>query len=238
MNDNETQTQLWIEYIDGVSGDDLTLDMIEQAAAGLGRFQGRLYKEKPQEVRSISCFTQVESAKNYYNAYQTHTGKYNYIRAEDCEIPNHLRQMFIDTDNELKTIYDNNMPVVLCHRNFWADNIIYSNGEIVAIDWDGTGWGYMGEDIIEFITDKISRKYINLDKQYFEDFYSRLVTAYLKGFSEYADSTAFDNSYIWKMFVIRTGYGIMIDRYIDAQSSARRTMIIKMLQRIYEMKNN
>ena len=229
---------IWIEYIDGVSGDDLTMDMMEQAAAGLGRFQGRLYKEKPWEVHSISCLTQIEAVKNYYTAYRTHARKYNYIRSEDCEIPKHLRQMFIDNDNELEEIYFNNaMPVVLCHRNFWVENIIYSNGEITAIDWDGAGWGYIGEDIIEFITDKVSRKYINLGRQYFEEFYRRLVNAYLKGFKEYADIAASDSAYIWKMFVIRTGYGIMTDRYMDAQSAARKTLIIKMLERIYEMKD-
>ena len=230
--------QVWIEYIDGVSGDDLTIDMFEQAAAGLGRFQGRLYKEKPWEVHNISCFTQVGFAENYYTAHLTHARKYNYIRTKGCEIPEHLRKMFIDTDNELEAIYSNNtMPVVLCHRNFWADNIIFSNRETIAIDWDGAGWGYIGEDIVEFITDKVSRKYINLDKQYFEELYRRLVTAYLKGFTEYADITAFDSSYIWKMFVIRTGYGIMIDRYMDAQSAARKSLIIKMIQRLYEMKD-
>lgn len=41
------------------------------------------------------------------------------------------------------------LPIVLCHRDFWVANIIYSDSdsEIVLIDWDTAGWGYMGEDI-------------------------------------------------------------------------------------------
>ncbi|MCL1793189.1 MAG: N-acetyltransferase [Oscillospiraceae bacterium] len=42
INTEETEIQLWMEYIDGVSGLDLTGDMYERAVEELGRFQGKL----------------------------------------------------------------------------------------------------------------------------------------------------------------------------------------------------
>ena len=47
MNDDQDQTRIWMEYIDGPAGYVLTPDMLEQAAYALGRFQGRLYAGKP-----------------------------------------------------------------------------------------------------------------------------------------------------------------------------------------------
>lgn len=46
--------ELWIEYIDGVSGRDLTIDMLEQAALELGRFQGRITKQH-DDLENIRC---------------------------------------------------------------------------------------------------------------------------------------------------------------------------------------
>lgn len=43
MNEEENETQIWMEYIEGISGLDLTSDMYECAAEELGRFQGKLY---------------------------------------------------------------------------------------------------------------------------------------------------------------------------------------------------
>lgn len=48
INAEETEFQLWLEYIDGVTGLDLTGDMYEQAALELGRYQGKLYAEQPR----------------------------------------------------------------------------------------------------------------------------------------------------------------------------------------------
>lgn len=46
MNEEENDTQIWMEYIDGISGLDLTGDMYERAAEELGRFQGKFCTTK------------------------------------------------------------------------------------------------------------------------------------------------------------------------------------------------
>jgi len=52
------------------------------------------------------------------------------------------------------------LPVVLCHRDFWVANIFYKDQKILLLDWDTTGWGYMGEDIASWIYRRhLSRKF-------------------------------------------------------------------------------
>lgn len=231
MNSDETETQIWIEYIDGVSGYELTVEMLEQASLELGRFQGRLYKEKPRLLQNISCFTQIEQVKDYYTTYRTQSKEYDYICAQDCEIPGHLRQMLIDIDDETEAIYDNidNIPVVLCHRDFWVENIICSDGKIILLDWDCTGWGYVCEDIIQLITDEVDTKYL-------EEYYRRFIPAYLRGFSEYADISRINSLYIWKLFVIKFGYA-MAHWHMSAKSPDEKAQSVEILQRIYEMRD-
>ena len=179
MNDEETETQLWMEYIDGVSGDDLTVDMFERAALEIGRFQGKLYAEKPAFLHELVNLSKAEDLKNYYLNCLSWKEIYDYIRDDDCEIPKNLREMLIDIDNNADDVWHRieKLPIVLCHRDFWTTNIFYHDGKIRLIDWDTTGWGYMGEDIKQLISDETHPCHM-------VEYYRKCVPAYYKGFSE------------------------------------------------------
>ena len=66
MNEENDETRLWMEYIDGISGRDLTIEMREQAALELGRFQGRIYKHNFTLLQNISCFSKLKIVTDYY----------------------------------------------------------------------------------------------------------------------------------------------------------------------------
>jgi hypothetical protein len=224
------ETQLWIEYIEGASGDGLTIDMLERASAELGRFQGRLYKQESLLLQNISCFTEADALEKYYYALSSKEKKeYAYIRSEDCPIPEHLRSMIINIDNEAEKIFADSkkLPIVLCHRDFWLENIIYSDGGIIILDWDCTGWGLIGEDILQLIIDET-------DAKNWKEYYRRLVPAYFKGLSEYIDISP-DYNYICKLLILRLGYDLV--RWYTAleESSERKNEPIDSLQIIYEI---
>lgn len=126
INEDETQTQLWIEYISGVTDKNLTIKMLEKAAEELGRFQGRIYAQKPQMLQNISCFSDFDFVKNLYlSDTVNNTVVYNYIHSGDCPIPSHLRQMLIDVYSKSETIFADRkkLPTTLCHRDFKTNNI-------------------------------------------------------------------------------------------------------------------
>jgi hypothetical protein len=96
---NGDEIQLWMEYIEGVSGLNLTADMYERAAEELGRFQGRLYAQQPDGLQNLTHLSQVEFAKSFYLHDRSWNVVYEYIRSADCEIPKQLCHMLIDFDN-------------------------------------------------------------------------------------------------------------------------------------------
>lgn len=230
INIDETETRLWIEYIDGISGKELTVEMFECVAYELGRWQGKLYAEQPKALQNIHNLSRVGDLKDYYLHYCSWNKVYEYIRADKCEIPKHLCEMLIEVDEKSNEIWANieALPIVICHRDFWITNIFYSNGKIILIDWDTTGWGYMGEDIKSLIADEA-------DVSYMAEYYRKCVPAYYKGFSEYTDISCIGNDCVREMILVNIGYRL-VEWYMDADSPERKSLQIDTLQKIYEMR--
>lgn len=228
MKDDEIQ--IWMEYIDGDSGNELTIEALEKAAFELGRFQGRIYKQ-PELLPDIACLGDAGFMKREYGQWKPETIEYRYLYSDECTLPEHLRRMLIDTQQNEETIFSDieHLPVVLCHRDFWIENIFLSEGKIRLIDWDTTGWGFVGEDIASLIAD-------DTDIEYLDEYYCRLIPAYYRGLSEYIDTGVIMNMYIREMIIIKFGYR-MLQKYMFSQSTDVKNEQITALQKIYEMKD-
>lgn len=230
INAEENEFQLWLEYIDGVTGLDLTGDMYEQAALELGRYQGKLYLEQPAVLQSLNNLSHTDFMKNTYLHYRSWPVVYNYIRSEDCELPQHLPQMLIDIDKHADEILARieRLPRVLCHRDFWVTNLIYAEGKIALIDWDTSGWGYLGEDLASLIADES-------DINHMVEYYQRCVPAYYKGFSQYVDVSHIADNCVYEMILLVFGYRL-VEAYLYAEDDEEKTKQVLTLQKIYEMK--
>ncbi|WP_042474200.1 aminoglycoside phosphotransferase family protein [Bacillus ndiopicus] len=230
INDDENEFQLWLEYIDGLTGLDLTGDMYEQAAEELGRYQGKLYAEQPNVLQSLHNLSHADFMKNTYLHYRSWPVVYDYIRSEDCELPLHLRQMLIDIDKSADEILSRiqKLPLVLCHRDFWVTNLIYADEKIALIDWDTSGWGYLGEDLASLIADES-------DINHMVEYYQRCVPAYYKGFSEYVDVSHIADNCVYEMILLVFGYRL-VESYLYAENDDEKTNQVLTLQKIYEMK--
>lgn len=231
MNTEEDEFHLWLEYIDGVSGLDLTGDMYEQAALELGRFQGKLFAKQPAVLQSLTNLSHANLMKNTYLHYRSWPVVHDYIRSDDCEFPQHVRQMLIDFDEHADEIFDRieKLPLVLCHRDFWVTNLIYADGEIALIDWDTSGWGYMGEDLASLIADEA-------DVNYMVAYYKRCVPAYYQGFSEYADAPPVEDHCVYEMILLVFGYRF-VESYLHTEDDGEKTKLVQILQKIHEMKS-
>lgn len=230
INAEENEFQLWLEYFDGVTGLDLTGDMYEQAALELGRYQGKLYLEQPAVLQSLNNLSHTDFMKNTYLHYRSWPVVYNYIRSEDCELPQHLPQMLIDIDKHADEILARieRLPRVLCHRDFWVTNLIYAEGKIALIDWDTSGWGYLGEDLASLIADES-------DINHMVEYYQRCVPAYYKGFSQYVDVSHIADNCVYEMILLVFGYRL-VEAYLYAEDDEEKTKQVLTLQKIYEMK--
>jgi len=227
---HDDEVQLWIEYIDGTSNLDLTVEMYVQAAEELGRFQGKLYAEQPDFLQGLANLSKVEYMKNFYLHYRSWNEVYDYIRSEGCALPGHLCDMLIGIDENADGIFARieKLPIVLCHRDFWVANIFHANGKIRLIDWDTTGWGYLGEDMASLIADEA-------DVEHMAEYYRKCVSAYYKGFSEYADVSHSADHCVREMILLMFGYRL-VEWYKFAESPEDKALHLNTLQRIYEMK--
>ncbi|WP_336773220.1 aminoglycoside phosphotransferase family protein [Paenibacillus sp. MMO-58] len=230
FNVEVNEYQMWLEFIDGVTGLDLTSEMYEKAAGELGRFQGKLYAEQPAVLQSLTNLSHANLMKNTYLHYRSWPVVYDYIRSEDCELPLHLRQMLIDIDEQAGEIFDRieKLPLVLCHRDFWVTNLIYADGNIALIDWDTSGWGYLGEDLASLIADEP-------DIDHMVEHYQRCIPAYYKGFSEYVDVFRIADHCVYEMILLVFGYRL-VEGYLHTETDDEKTKHVHTLQKIYEMK--
>ncbi|MPM92041.1 hypothetical protein SDC9_139175 [bioreactor metagenome] len=260
---NDDEMQLFMEYIEGESGTSLTIEMLEQAARELGRFQGRISKLR-DDFKDILCLGNEGFLEREFNQWHTQTftydfltselcrmpvfikqmlkdgdirlteGKsfeYSFLRSKGCDIPSHLKKMLMDIDDNRDMLFDElkTLPIVLCHRDFWNENIFFTNGKIRVIDWDTAGWGFLGEDIASVIVD-------GMDVERFEENFHRLVPAYLRGISEHMDIPPFDEKRILTIILIKFGYR-MLQEYMFSENHEEKCWGLNALQKIYEMRN-
>lgn len=253
--------ELWMEYVDGISGGDLSIKMLELAALELGRFQGRI-NQQHQDFKSIACLGETGFLKREFSQWhrQTYTydyliskqsrlpeflkemlkngriqlveGKsfeYGYLRSKGFDIPEELKQMIADIDDRKDELFErlNDLPIVLCHRDFWIENIFFKDGAVRLIDWDTAGWGFLGEDIASLIVD-------DMDVDRFEENYNRLIPAYLNGLKEYMDIPDVDEMCIFDMILIKFGYRMMQERMFSEVSNMDNWGM-NALQKVYEI---
>jgi tRNA A-37 threonylcarbamoyl transferase component Bud32 len=231
INANEDEIQLWMEYIDGTSGLDLTADMYVQAAAELGRWQGRLYAEKHRALEGLTNLNGTSYQKDCYLHYRSWNVVYDYVRSAESELPKHICDMFIELDRNSDGIWGSieKLPVVLCHRDFWVTNIFHTSDGIRLIDWDTAGWGYFGEDMASLIADEA-------DIPNMVDHYKHCVPAYYGGFSEYADVSGITDYCVYELILFIFGYRIVED-FIYADKPETKALRLETLQKIYEMRD-
>lgn len=254
--------ELWIEHIDGVSGSSLTIEMLEQAALELGRFQGSIAK-KHDDLKNISCLGDAGFLAREFSQWHTQSFTYDFLiseqcrmpgfmkkmlkngniqlvdgksfeygclRSKGCDIPKELKHMIMDVDDRKDELFNRlkNLPTVLCHRDFWNENIFFTDGVIRLIDWDTAGWGFLGEDIASLIVD-------GMDAERFEENYNRLVPAYLKGLLEYMDIPMVEEMCIFEMILIKFGYRMM-QEYMFSETHDEKNWGVNALKKIYEIR--
>jgi hypothetical protein len=226
---DEGEVRLWIEFAEGVSGANLTPDMYERAARVLGRFQGMLYARGHDMLCGVTNLSAPDYMKNFYLNYRSWGEVYDYIRADSCPLPAHLREMLIECDEQSKAIFERleKLPLVFCHRDFWAANISCSRGEILLIDWDTAGWGYMGEDIANLIADES-------DIEHMVENFSRCVPAYNGGFTEYSETPPVTEKSVYEMMLLKFGYRL-VEWYKFADTDESREEAHRTLHKIYEI---
>ena len=224
------ETTLWLEYIEGVTGDDLTVDMFEAIAFALGRFQGKIYAM--DEFCLIDNLSKPDAMERFYGQNMTNEKIRDYMNSDDCHLPSELCEMMFEIDKRADEVWAEikKLPLVLCHRDFFPPNIFYVDGCVVVIDWDSAGYGYLGEDLVGLIGEAN-------DLDCMVENFERCVPAYLKGFAE-GSGLVFQNAYVYERLVMHMGYMAVnpLTWRGDAKTVEQKKWDLAVMEKIYEMK--
>jgi hypothetical protein len=227
--------QIYMEDADGISSNKLTLDMLEYAMTELGKFQGYVCKNKPESLQNIACF----SNRGFINTERVifiYKEVADNIEPSDCDmIPEHLRNIITDrifTNIENTMSIANRLPKTLCHRDMQCENIFLSNVNIITlIDWDCAGWGFIGEDVIQMISELFVCRFFDIAD--FEKYSNQLLSAYKRGASEYINIDFLTDEIFREVFMLYCGHKIFW-RYKYSDTEKEKTGWIALLHKIYE----
>lgn len=256
---SEQKTEVWMEYIEGVSGNHLSLAMLEKASFELGKFQSKLLQHEDL-LHQYSCFLPKdfmendfrlwhkqsytydylcsdqcriphhvkEWVKHYYQS-GSHSVEYEFLRSDACDLEPHVKQMLLDIDDHMEEIFRDihQLPIVICHRDFWIENIFFDEGKIVVLDWDCAGYGFLGEDIASLIVDETD---VKMQQKYF----LKLTEAYNQGLSQHSPSTHIHPRFIYQMMLIKFGYRI-VQSYLFTSSDEVKKDCVERLNVLYQI---
>jgi len=193
---DDEKTVIWMEYVDGVNADDMTPDMFERVAYEWGRLHGRMQDKPTPQIENLSG---LNGMKEFY--YQNRTN----IKLPESLAP-HLRHLIEEIDKRSEDLWFEieKLPIVICHRDLFPPNIILQDECIVLIDWDSTGMGYYGEDIVGLVCESADPSLMPL-------LFSRTVLAYNRGFAETSGVMEINTSFIFERMVMHFGRRLLHD---------------------------
>lgn len=225
----ETQNQLWMEYLQGVSGVQLRLPMLCEAAKKLGEMQGILLEEG-NLWKQFSFLSKENTMKETFYSWTENTREHQFLHSKECDLPIHLKEMFLNMQQQADSLFESfaQLPTVLCHKDFWIENLFYQEGNIGLIDWDCVGEGYLGEDIACLIVDDTETE--DLPK-----YYEEITASYQEGLKGYLPKEQIEILPIWEMILIQFGYRIL-RRYLFSEVEEEKSKVVKRLQTIYDLK--
>lgn len=221
----ENENRLWMEPVAGTSGVSLTLKDLELAAAELGRFQGRCHA-KAEALRRITYFGDEEYPRREFAQWSPDTLEYRTLRSADCPLPKRLQKLLIGAQERSDAVYAAlcNLPQVLCHRDYWMENLFVQNGAVTVIDWDCAGWGCVGEDIASLITDETDAALIGA-------YCRRLLPVYCSALGEHMALPPMDEIPVREMIVLKFGYRLL-QQAMFARSPQPKAQAILALEEI------
>ena len=257
---------LWLEYLEGASGKELTVSTLTAAAYQLGSLQGRIAKN-PEQLHSCTNLGDPGFLEREYSQWLHQHYDYDYLvspqcrlpqhikmllqegsitlipgksfeysllRSPACDLPGHLQDMLLAADAQASELFQRfkNLPVLFCHRDFWVENIIQTPGFIGLIDWDTTGWGYLGEDLASLLVDDIAADLI-------PELAAKAIPAYIEGLSSYIElpSPQLVTECIWEMALVKFGYRLMASSMYK-QNPTEREEVVKILECIHQGRIN
>ncbi|MFA5341360.1 MAG: aminoglycoside phosphotransferase family protein [Clostridia bacterium] len=170
LEENHDKTKIWMEFVEGMSGEeDIDDKKLSLAAGKLGMLQADFHKSGNFDLPYIRSFPAVESSFDLWYKYTEEV-----LKKPISGFPNNIREIlnqYAMNSNELLASFKT-LPLTLCQGDVHHDNLIFrpdnSGFDIYLLDWDSAGYGYMGEDAIDMLLEAFlyTKRNVSLMNEY------------------------------------------------------------------------
>ena len=232
LEESGDMTHVWMEYIEGKTGNDLIhAPDLALAAEKLGELQAVFHKEGQHDLPFLRSFPAVRSS---FDLWWGRTKKA--LGTEIKDFPAELRNTLNDYATRADSLLDalDNLPLTLCQGDFYHDNFIFKSGlngtDIYVIDWDSAGYGRMGEDAVDVLMEAFV--YSDRDVSLMPDFKKCIIDGYLRGVKRGGLEFMMDDTLVRDIFALAWGFRIT-DHYLghlyhkDEQAQKRCIAILQ-----------
>jgi hypothetical protein len=159
--DRSGAVSLWLEDVRGISGSELSPSSYGRVAARLGRAQcrGRCVPERVSQAAARHW------SKGFLRSYLDSWNGVGWSRVhhdDDWELPL-VRASFVPSlraklvrlcaDRHQMLGWADLLPQTICHHDVWLNNIFDRDDHTVLIDWAFAGYGHLGADVGNLVTD-------------------------------------------------------------------------------------
>ncbi|MGH4121393.1 MAG: phosphotransferase [Clostridium sp.] len=178
---------LWMEHVNGKTGNELSLEDYGLVSRHLGELQGRYMQgDKLPKQSWLSTEFLATSQVVMWGTPAISWLLSNEFNPEECGLNSEILQKVIKLWSERDIFINvlNKLPKTLCHRDFNPGNIVVEKGindieKVVLFDWDCTGIGVIGEDVADLFMETLVFYDYDIDKAY--ELRETILKSYLSG---------------------------------------------------------
>jgi len=154
LEDKGSEIWLWLEHLTGNHGENLCVADYTQVAHHMGRFQGTITTNLPNETWLSSRYTLVHYAADWG------TGAIRWLQVGK----ERLRQLTAEMEQEIWELWAKRdyyldllrtLPCTLTHRDLTPGNVFVSGEKTSVLDWDCAGIGVLGEDMADLLAEAL-----------------------------------------------------------------------------------
>lgn len=232
LEESETMTCIWMEYVEGATGwEQLQLEDLALAAERLGELQAEFHLHGPRDLPYLRAFPAVRSSFDLWWGY----AKKPLASARD-DFPESLRQRLNDYAARAASLLASfdALPRTLCQGDFYHDNIFCLRqpeaARISVIDWDGAGYGHMGEDAVDILME--SFVYSERDLSLLPVFRREIIAAYGRGAKNRGLDFQLSDELVRDLFALAWGFRIAslnLNHYKEDHARRRCLDILRLM---------
>ncbi|XMB67144.1 aminoglycoside phosphotransferase family protein [Mycoplasmatota bacterium zrk1] len=177
IEEKDDKIWIWMEKAKGSHDRNLSVDDYGRISSEIGRLQGKFIDNLPTYSWLSDKYWIIKNI-NIWSGDAVNWLTDNELLSKECT--NNLLEAWENREEYIDFLLS--MPKTLCHRDLTPGNVFVGD-KVSIIDWDSTGIGIIGEDIVDLFAEALVYYDFDLDKTF--DLEKELITNYYESLRDH-----------------------------------------------------